>query len=225
MTASNLEVVYPEGVKVKFFGCILPASLTDWKGSEGTSEGASLICCDTSSGNNLYRRETILGLGETTEDTTIYRTGKASFLGQAYSINLVAPSSEISVANPVRTEWFYGEINEDSYPASLDFTTQIAHSKGSNLQDDEVWMDLEVFENSGDTLSTFYSDGLATSTTTPADQTAGDTGDWAGSPSKAQKLAVTGVSIARRSLFRARVCYAVASDATGIYVCPVVDVA
>ena len=66
--------------------------------------------------------------------------------------------------------------------SSSTFTINCLWDSATNIQNDEIWMELEYFGSSANTQSSFSSDGLANPLATAADQTT-NSETWTISPS------------------------------------------
>jgi hypothetical protein len=156
----------------------------------------------------------------TTVDTTFRNGGALHISGSEFSWQMDAGTGA-TFHHP-----FYSpELIKPCLPAQVGVSTiltvEILHDSATNLQDDEVWIEVEYPGTSGGVQSVFTSDRMADELATPADQAA-SSATWTESMSNdnEQALSVT-VTPQEVGFFRVRV--AVAKDYT-LYVDPVVTV-
>lgn len=209
------------GVLVKLENCKLG---TSWVATTGSAPGPGQFevwIDNCSDGDQHYIMQRRSYVGHILQDTLNVRSGGASngttpiawLMNNGSGLgNFVRPlySPEIAVWN-------------STTGASLTVTVEILFEGASNLQDDEVWLEVEYPGTSGVPQSAFASDRMTDLLSTPADQTTSSaTWDTTGiSAPKPQKLAVI-ITPQEIGLIRARVAFALANL---VYVDPLLTIA
>lgn len=209
----------PAGTVV-FRNCKMPSG---WNGSLITTPAigmrAELYNCSASDQNYALWVEDYAG--SIKHETTLVKTGGASdgttpiSWKMATSANAEYPA--IILRSPEIQKW--NETTGSAVTVTVDFLRDSA----TNLQDDEIWLEVEYLGTSGFPLSVFADDAAADVLATPADQaTSAATWTTTGmSNPNEQKLSVT-FTPQEKGLIIARVCMGVAS--TTVYVDPVLQV-
>lgn len=221
-TTNSLVIVEAanQPARVQFNTCKLGAGvvLTSTALTEGPGTVIlELINCD--SGDTNYRREVTAYEGDLTTETTIVRTGGASNGTTPISWKVITTATPEWHA-PFKSPWVTGWIDETG---SKTFTAQVLHDSLTNLQDDEIWMDVEFLGTDGFPQSVWASDKAADILATPADQsTVGAPWTTTGLTNpNAQDCSVV-ATVNEIGAFRARVC--IGKPSYTAYLCPKIEV-
>ena len=162
---------------------LLNSSVTLFNSTRPDYPGAWALVkeCDDTTGNDVYRMELFEYYGDITSDDATYRSGGASDGTTNISWKMVSTGSATD-----------GNVNEylksppivlwNTATSSSTFTINCLWDSATNIQNDEIWMELEYFGSSANTQSSFSSDGLANPLATAADQTT-NSETWTISPS------------------------------------------
>ena len=129
--------------------------------------------CDDTTGNDLYRLEYVDYYGAVVHDDAIFVTSGGASDGTtpiSWKMVTTANATEFSepLISPPITIW------ADS-TGSQTFTVQCLWDSLTDIQNDEIWLEIEYLSASADTESDFANDGLANVLATPADQTTNST--------------------------------------------------
>lgn len=196
--------------------CKLPAS---WSGSLASGtwnvQGRfSMYNCDN--GDTNWRLWIEEYAGTITDETTVVKTGGASDGTTPIAWKLITRSTANEYTSRLTTDDIAVWIETVGSPITL--TLDFTHDSATNLQDDEIWANVEYLGTSGFPLSLSASCRRASVLTTPADHDA-SSATWANSgmtnPNE-QKLEVTftplekGVAFVR--VFLAKPSYTVFLD-------------
>jgi len=224
-TAGELVSLGGQGsLDAEFVNCSIAASATIVDAvTSTTSPGAraKLLNCDDSTGNDLHRTEAYDRWGSTVVTDADYNNAGASDGANNISWKIVSNANAIEFVDPHNSLWISGWI--DSIGTKT-FTIE-TNSENVTFEDDELWMELEFLDASGDTQSSMLSDRMANPDSTPVAQT--DTTDnptWTTpniTTEKKQKLEVT-ATVRRKGPFRARVC--LAKPSATVWIDPLVKV-
>jgi len=173
--------------------------------------------CDSADTN--YRIAEHCYEGDLVQETTIVRTGGASDGTTSLAWNMTS-SAGSTFWTPFYSPWISGWLDSTG---SKTFTGQIVHDSVTNLQNDEVWLEVEYLGDGSFPLSTFADDRMADILATAADQsTTGDTWTTTGLTNpNTQDLSVT-VTVNEKGPWRARFC--LAKPSYTIYCCPKIDI-
>lgn len=170
-----------------------------------------------SSANNTYNFWEYMMQGNTEDEITIVRTGGAQHGVTGISYKMISNANVLDnyvyLESPPIQSW------TDS-TTSKTFTVECIVDSATNLQNDEVWMELEYPTNNSNGLGGFARDKCAV-LGTPADKSSSSetwTTTGMANPNKF-KCAVT-VTPGKAGPITARICLAKAS--TTIYVCPTI---
>lgn len=169
--ASTLEITSGTSgnCRVIVRDCKMPAS---WSGSinSGTPGPGSvfeLFNCDDGDTNYIYQRKTQWGTIDT--ETTIVRTGGASDGTTTISWKMVtnanAEWTHQTLDSPEMVRW------NETTGSAITVTVEFVHDSLTNMQDDEIWLEVQYLGTSGTPLSLFVDDAAADYITTAADQT------------------------------------------------------
>ncbi len=155
--------------EIELHHCLLHASVALTTGTIVSSLTTALMSgCDDTTGNKLYRMEYTDYWGTTEEDIANTRTGGANDGVTDYSWKMVSTGnatefSEPHVSPPI-VKWV-------DATGSTTFTINGIWSSVTDIQDDEIWVEIEYLSASADTESDLVNDGMADILATPADQT------------------------------------------------------
>jgi hypothetical protein len=175
--------------------------------------------CDSTDTN--YRMQRSQYEGDVYSETTIVRTGGASdgTTGLAHKF--------VSSANAKFTFPLYGPelvIWNNTTGSSKTATIEFVHDSVTNLQDDEIWLEVEYLGTSGFPLALLTSDRMTNILSTPTDQT-DSSATWTTTGltnPNTQKLVVT-FTPQEIGLIRARVV--LAKESYTVYVDPLLTIA
>lgn len=221
--------------KAVFRNCKLPASWTGLLVSTAfTNPGlrAEMWNC-SSADEEFYRMRVEDYAGSCRDETTIVRTGGATFNSQQLSW-LIAGSSNLSASGLTTSEWgthvfrspeiFVQNTTTGTRTLRVEFVQNHASSPPTGLQDDEIWMEVQYQGTSGTPLSLFADNAVADIMGTPATHaTSSET--WAGTTSATKQYLEKAVTVNEVGTFIVTICVAItAIAATGLYVCPKVTV-
>jgi hypothetical protein len=157
------------GIRHKFFNCKFNSSASLMAGplSSVNSNTVEFINCTGPAGQQDYF---VTAYGTTGRESTIILSG-----GPGYSRKYVS-NSQASVYTP---HWHDLYIWNTFTSGSHTVTVQIISS--ATLNNNQIWGELEFLQDSGDLLSGFTNDWIATPLTTAAAQTS-SSATWASSP-------------------------------------------
>jgi hypothetical protein len=199
----------PGGI-VKIENCKLGSG---WTATTGTFPGpgqAQVWVDHSTDGDTHYTIYRAQYEGVLSQETVQVRTGGASdgTTPLAWRMDATAGAQFLRpLYSPEMVAW------NNTTGAAKTVTVEILHDSVTNLQDDEVWLEVEYQGTSGFTQSAFASDRMTTLLSTPADQTA-SAATWTTTgmtnPNK-QKLEVT---VTPQEIGFLRVRVAVAKDYT-----------
>ena len=171
--------------------------------------------CDDTTGNDLYRLEYVDYWGSTVHDDAIFLN--ASDGTQAISWKMVSTANAVEFSEPTKSPPIYSWVDATG---STTFTVNCLWDSVTNIQNDEVWLEIEFLEASADVDSAFADDRMADITATPADQTT-NAEVWTESLTNDNEFAVAvTVTVNRVGPVIARVC--LAKPSTTIYVDPLI---
>ncbi len=168
----------------------------------------SMVGCDDTTGNDLYRTERADYYGTTvTDDANFITTGGASDGTNPIAWKMVSNANALEFHKPTRSYWISGWFDSTGSKTFLIET----NSENVTFQDDELWMELEFLDNSADPQFGADHDRMTNVDSTPADQTDSSANPTWTTPGitteKKQQLNVT-KTVNRIGPFRARVCLA-----------------
>lgn len=207
-------------INVNFTRCKLPtdAGFAVTSGASGYPNSGKIVLRHCSSDNQTYDIYEYSYEGVIEDSTAVYRNSGASNGTTSYSLKMVSSSGGveniIALESIPITGW-------TSSTTSKTFTVEGVWDSATNIQDDEIWMELEYPANNTDGLGAIAKDKCAI-LGTPADQTA-STKTWTGtggfSNENKFKLSVT-VTPGKAGPICARVYLAKAS--TTVYIDPLI---
>jgi|GEM_PF-999671 len=167
-------------------------------------------------GVNSYEFQEVAAEGRITHDAGVYRNGGASDGSTPISHKMVSSANARDFVNPLEGPYIFKWVTAGS---DKTFSVECIYDGATNLQNDEVWMELEYPLNNTDGLGGIVTDRCAP-LGTPADKPASSEA-WTNSMTNPNrfKCQVT-VSIGKAGPVKARVCLAKAS--TTIYYDPMI---
>ncbi len=203
-----------------FSNCLLNSGVALTTGAAARQFAEVLMSgSDDTTGNNLYRLEFVDFWGSTVHDDAIFRDDGASDGITPISWKMVSTANASEFNEPTKSPPIYSWVDATG---STTFTVNLNWDSASDLQDDEVWLEIEFLEASADTDSGFANDRVANITSTPVDQ-ANNSETWTGTSGftneNTQEVAVT-VTVNRVGPVIARVY--LAKPSTTIYVDPLI---
>ncbi len=220
ISSALVDVSSAGDINFEMHHCLLHASVALTTGTIA-SQGTTVLMsgCDDSTGNDLYRLEYVDFWGSTVHDDAIFRDDGASDGDNPISWKMVSTANAVEFSVPTKSPPIYSWIDATG---STTFTVNLNWDSASDLQDDEVWLEIEFLEASADTDSAFADDRMTDITSTPADQD-NNSEAWTGtsgfSNENQQEVAVT-ATVNRVGPVIARVC--LAKPSTTIYVDPLI---
>jgi hypothetical protein len=204
-----------------FRNCKLPASWSGamFAGAVGVSMRGELRSC--SAGDVNYALWVEDYAGSIKHETTLVKTGGASDgttpLSWVMASSANAEYPAIILRSPEIQKW------NETTGSAITVTVDFLHDSATNLQDDEIWLEVEYLGTSGFPLAVFVDDAAADVIATPADQTT-SAATWTttgmSNPNE-QKMSVT-FTPQEKGLIIARVCVGLASKT--VYIDPVLQV-
>lgn len=204
-----------------FKNCRLNAATTAKTATAIVGPGADQVILDNcDSGDTNYKLHHEKYQGTLDIETDIVRTGGASDGTTPYSVKMIS----------LTTPQFFWPLESLAFPiwnesvgSPMTLTIEILHDSETNLQDDEIWVEVEYLGTSGYPISSLARDRVADILAAPADQAASSE-EWAESMANpnTQKLVAT-FTPQEKGLLTARVM--LAKPSYTVYVCPKVTVA
>ncbi len=215
-------------IQLTLINCIFNAALTVVNSIGRPGSFVRVISSDDTTANKIYRKALYTCFGTMTPEINCVRTGGASDHTIAIAWKMVCDTDSLEWFRPFHSEWI---VDNFTSTGSKTITLHIIHDSLTNLQDDEVWLEVEHLGTAANTscivstqtASATTNDKALKPTTAPADQTV-STETWSGTVYDAitnknkQKLNIT-VTVNRIGPFRARICLAKVAGYT-IYACP-----
>lgn len=206
-------------VKVYAANCVFDDTPQLYNGTVGKPGSEMIVIgCDDTTGNALYRHVKANYYGLLTSNTLCVRNSELSIYGTSVSMKMVANANAITYFQPFRSLDIEDEF---STTGAKTITVEIIHDNVTDLNDDEVWLEVEYLADAASTLATIASDCKASPTATAAPQTSSAM-TWSGTDYDAmanpntQKLEVS-ITVGRAGPFRARVCLAKSASYTIYY--------
>lgn len=213
---------------ITFSNCKLP---TGWTGQITANtvispgQRAKVVNCD--SGDTNYKMMISDFYGDITVDTTVVRSGGATDGTTPISWKMVSKSNTNYPTNYLSSEeilrWFPATDIGEQLNTPVNFGVEIISDSAANLNNDEVWVEAQVFSTSGAPLGTFVSgsktDFLQASAAQPVSSEL-----WAASTLTAPKRQSLRVTVTPREAGWVSLKVCLAKPSTTIYVCPKVRV-
>lgn len=213
---------------ITFSNCKLP---TGWTGQITANtvispgQRAKVINCD--SGDTNYKMMISDFYGDIAVDTTVVRSGGATDGTTPISWKMVSKSNTNYPTNYLVSEeilrWFPATDIGEQLNTPVNFGAEIISDSAQNLNNDEVWIEAQVFSTSGYPLGTFVSssktDFLQASAVQPASSEL-----WAASSMATPKRQTLSVAVTPREAGWVSLKVCLAKPSTTIYVCPKVRV-
>lgn len=206
--------------KYVFVNCKLGASVSIITGTIPGPGGCEvdIYNCDTDAADTNWRSERYRYQGSHVPSDTIYRDASDGTTPISWKIVTLASPEFFS---PFKSQWITGWIGSTG---SKTWKGQIVHDSATNLQDDEIWLEVEYLGTNSSSQSTMADDRMADILATPADQsTTGDTWTGAGgfTNENTQDVSVT-ATVNEIGPWRAR--FVVAKLSYTVYCDPKIDV-
>ncbi len=206
-----------------FKNCRLHASATAKTATAIIGPGADQIIVDNcASGDTNYTLHHEKYQGTIDHETTLIRTGGASDGTTGFSWKMVGLAAGPTFMWPLESPPIV--IWNESVGSEVTATDEFLHDGATNLQDDEIWPEVEYLGTSGYTTSLLARDRMASIIATPADQ-ADSSVEWTTSGMSnpnTQKLTVA-FTPAEKGPVVIKVMLAKPSQT--VYVCPKVSIA
>jgi hypothetical protein len=207
--------------RFSFEQCKLAAGVNLKTGTNPGRHGIEVWLENSDSADTQYRMQRHFYQGDVYSETTVVRTGGASDGTTPLAHKMV------SSANATFIVPLYGPdlvIYNSAVGGSKTATVEIIHDSVTNVQDDEVWLEVEYLGTSGFPLSLFATDRMTNILSTAADQT-DSSATWTttglANPNT-QKLVVT-FTPQEVGIIRCRVVVGKASQT--VYIDPLITVA
>jgi hypothetical protein len=216
-----VTVVTGSSAIISFEQCKLGASVALTTGTHPGQPGTMARIENSDSADTNYRMQRTSYEGTVSSETTIVRTGGASDGTTALSHKFVTTANSrflFPLVGPEIVQW------NTSTGSSKTVTVEFVHDSVTNLQDDEIWLEVEYLGTSGFPLALLTSDRMTDILSTPADQT-DSSATWTTTGltnPNTQKLVVT-FTPQEIGLIRARVV--LAKESYTVYVDPLLTVA
>ena len=226
-TNDLIDVSPAFSLKLELQNCRLGVGTALTTGSiSHTGITALMSGCDDSTGNDLYRLEYVDFWGSTVHDDVIFRDSGASDGTTNISWKMVSTGNALEFSEPTKSPPIVAWV--DSTGAKT-FTVHLNFDSATDLDDDEVWLEIEYLEASADTDSAFADDrtsDIKASIDGSASAQATSTEAWTGTGGftneNKQQLDVA-ATVNRVGPVIARVC--LAKPSTTIYVDPKIEIA
>lgn len=202
--------------RVDFIGCDVPSSVIS-----STLYGiVNLYGTSTTAQNDQWRNEHLTGLGgDIALSKTVYKDSGGTYDGTTNYSFAVTAKAVNDFYNPLYTEWNTGYVEADSGTETT-WTVYIANVT-ADIYDDDVWLEVEYYKNSADTLKEVATNRMVGPLDTPALATDDTVSTWTGITEFAQKLSVT-ATVAKDGMYRWRV--ASSYSTSSVYVDTKIDV-
>lgn len=212
-----------ETYMAEFINCILNSGVTPFGTIGGPKSISKMLGTDDTTGNDLYRLHWATYYGSVVHDDAIYRTsGAASPASNNISWKMTSNANAVEYSEALVThEIVIGWI---ASTGSKTFTCHVNIDQAANLQDDEIWLEIEYLDASADTQRAIANDRMADILATPADQAASTEG-WAGTggftnENKFQLVVTQTVNRVGPAIARVYL----AKPSVTVYVCPFVEI-
>lgn len=223
ITSALVDVSDAADMLHSFHHCLLNSSVSLTTGTINRTGTKILMSgCDDTTGNDLYRLEYVDFYGSVVHDDAIYRTSGASDGATNISWKMVTTGNATEFSEPLISPPIVAWVDATG---STTFTVHLNWDNATDLDNDEIWLEVEYLSASADTESDFFNNGMADILATPAAQTTSTEG-WTGTGGftneNKQQLDVT-VTVNRVGPVICRVH--LAKPSVTVYVDPKVEVA
>jgi len=205
---------------VEIINCILNSGVTPASTIVHQASYLLMIGCDDTTGNDLYRSHYEDYFGSTVHDDAIYRTSGASDGTNNISWKMVSNANAVEYSEPTKSLPISGWINTTG---STTFTVHTNMDNATDLQDDEIWLEIEYLGVAANTKLSNADDRMTDIQSTPANQatsTEGWTGTGGFTNENKHQLVVT-QTVNRVGPYIARVL--LAKPSTTVYIDPLVE--
>lgn len=211
ITSIVYEPTNTERDAVQFVDCQMGSGATFVSGTMSIPNNGTIefINCDSADTNYRFHRQNYQATE--THETTKVRTGGASDGTTTFS-RAITTTANVTPHFPYESMWM--EAWNETTGSEITVTVPIVYDSATNLQNDEVWLEVEYLGTSGYPLGSFATNRISDPIFgTPADLTADGSSTWGGSWTNENKdvLAVA-VTPQEKGIIRARVCVAKASQ-------------
>lgn len=206
----------------KMINCILNSSVTIATSIDYEGSSVTMLESDDTTGNDLYRIYYADYFGSVVHDDAIYRTAGAAYDGTNISWQLVSSANALEYHRPLRVG--IPILAKFKTTGSKTFTCHLVFDNATDLQDDEVWIEVEYLGASANIQRSLANDRMADPMATPANQ-ATSTESWTGTGGftneNKHQLVVT-QTVNRVGMYKLWVC--LAKPSTTIYACPKIEI-
>ncbi len=170
ITSALVDVSDASSIMMSFHHCLLDSGVSLTTGTHNVPSTTILMSgCDDTTGNDLYRLEYVDFWGSTVHDDAIFRTTDGASDGTTpISWKMVSTANAAEFVEPTRSPPIYSWVDATG---STTFTVQCLWDSVTDIQDDEIWLEIEFLEASADTDSAFADDRMTDISSTPGDQT------------------------------------------------------
>ncbi len=225
LTGALVQVDINSAGVIEFHHCLINSSVAltigtiDRPGTEVLMSGV-----DDTTGNDLYRMDYIDFWGSTVHDDVIFRDdGAKDPDGNNISWKMVSTANAVEFSEPTKSPPIPGKWLKTT--GAKTFTVHIDYDSAIELNDDDIWIEIEYLSASADTESDLaLDDRMADILATPAVK-ATSTEAWTGtggfSNEKKRKLVAT-ATVNRVGPIIARVC--LAKPSVTVYIDPKIEV-
>ena len=194
--------------------CRLPSGINFSSNTISGVGGGRVVCYNCDSADTNYRYESREYQGDVSTETTVVMTGGSSDGVTTFSYKMVSSANTEfwqPLKSPELAKW------NETTGSSVTATVAFIHDSLTNLQDDEVWLEVQYLGTSGFPVATHIDDRAATILTAGTDQ-ATSTETWTTTgltnPNE-QEVSVT-FTPQEKGFIHARVC--VANPSQTIYI-------
>lgn len=172
-----VDVADAADLLVEFHHSVLHASAALTTGTIASAGTRILMSgCDDGTGNKLYRFEYVDYYGSIVHDDGIYLDRLRSADTAKISWKMVTTGNAKEFSEPLVSPPIVKRVRATG---SKTFKVHLVWDSASDLNDDDVWLEIEYLEAAADTDSAFADDGMADILATPAAQTT-STKTWIG---------------------------------------------
>jgi hypothetical protein len=209
----------------RLISCKLNASTTVFSTTTLTDGGSAVSVFDSAAGDVHYGFEYHSPLGSLVTQTTVYANAGAQYDGTNRCAWKIDTSANVSFEQPFKTPWV--ELYWDGTSGIAPYLEILRDGSATAWKDDEVWVEVGYKNTAGSVGAEVVDDRCTISTHragTASNQAASALGaaDWTGENATAWfgKLQVATITPQEIGMLRARVCVAVNTDTSSLYVDP-----
>ncbi len=157
-----------ENLKVQLVNCKMPSSWTGTLNGQTSDHGTEFSLYNSDSTDTNYRLIVENQIGDIEHETTLVKDSGASDGTTQISWKMTGNTAPLwnhqTLESPEIVKW-NGIVG-----SAITVTVDILHDSVTNLQDDEIWLEVQYLGTSGFPLSLFIDDAAADYLATPADQ-------------------------------------------------------